>query len=380
MIYPGFIKKGGTIGITALSDGNKKDTDFIRLNSAKEKLRAKGYKLMETAHVRSSYKGRSTDGKTRADEFAELIKNKDVMWIISAKGGEYLMEMLPFVDFNMVKDYPTWIQGYSDNTGITYTVTTNCDMATVYGCNFNDFGMESWHKAISDNLPILEGNSITQTSFDRYEDGFFDRITGLEGYNLGKQVYWRNIIGNIAENRTGNTAGNTTGNIAENTAGNRAENITVNTTENIAENTTGQEVTVSGRLLGGCLDVLLNLVGTKYDKTVPFLEKYKEDGILWYLESFSLNSEALTRGLWQLREAGWFQTAKGFVFGRPAFFDEEGEISYEEAVLTAIGELQVPVILDADIGHKAPAMTIINGVIGTITCIDGKGSLKMEFR
>lgn len=344
MIYPGFIKKGGIIGITALSDGNKKDTDFIRLDSGKEKLQAKGYELMEMSHVRTSYKGRSTDGKTRAKEFTELIKNKDVMWIISAKGGDYLMEMLPFVDFNMVKENPTWIQGYSDNTGITYTVTTNCDMAAVYGCNFNDFGMESWHKAISDNLSILEGNPITQTSFELYEDGFYDRVTGLEGYNLGKQVYWRNV------------------------------------TDKVAGNITGQEVTVSGRLLGGCLDVLLNLVGTKYDKTVSFLEKYKEDGILWYLESFSLSSEALTRGLWQLREAGWFQTAKGFVFGRPAFFDEEGEISYEEAVLTAIGGLQVPVILDADIGHKAPAMTIINGAIGTITCVNGKGALKMEFR
>lgn len=364
MIYPEFIKKGGTIGVTAPSDGNKKDTDFIRLDSAKEKLQAKGYKLMETAHVRSSYKGRSTDGKTRADEFAELIKNTDVQWIISAKGGDYLMEMLPFVDFNMMKDYPTWIQGYSDNTGIIHTVTTNCDMATVYGCNFNDFGMESWHKAISDNLSILEGNPITQTSFDQYEDGFYDRVTGLEGYNLGKQVYWRNVT----ENKT------------DNTTENKKDNVTGNTTDNTTKNATTQEVTVSGRLLGGCLDVLLNLVGTKYDKTVPFLEKYKEDGILWYLESFSLSSEALTRGLWQLREAGWFQTAKGFVFGRPAFFDEEGEISYEEAVLTAIGGLSVPVILDADIGHKAPAMTIINGAMGTITCVDGKGSLKMEFR
>lgn len=337
MIYPAFIKKGSTIGITALSDGNKKETDFIRLDSGRQQLQARGYELLETAHVRNSVKGRSADGKTRAEEFLELIKNDKVMWIVSAKGGDYLMEMLPFVDYNIIKENPTWVQGFSDNTGITFTVTTNCDLATVYGCNFNDFGMKNWHKAISDNLSVLEGNNIIQTNFDRYEDGFYDRITGLEEYNLGKEVYWRNI--------------------------------------------TGQEkITVSGRLLGGCLDVLLNLAGTKYDNTINFINKYKEDGILWYLESFSLNSEALTRGLWQLREAGWFQTAKGFVFGRPAFFDEESEISYEEAVLSVIGSLEVPVILDADIGHKAPAMTIINGAIGFITCKEGKGSLKMEFR
>ncbi|QHQ61275.1 hypothetical protein Ana3638_11230 [Anaerocolumna sedimenticola] len=336
MIFPAFIKKGCTIGITALSDGNKKETDFVRLDSGKKQLAAKGYKLLETTHVRSSNKGRSTDGETRAEEFLELIKNEDVMWIISAKGGDYLMEMLPYVDFNEISLNPKWIQGYSDNTGITFTVTTNCDMATVYGCNFNDFGMEPWHRAIKANLNMIEGNDIVQTSFDFYEDGFYDRITGLESYNTDKEVYWRNITGQ-------------------------------------------EEIKLNGRLLGGCLDVLLNLVGTKYDKTVRFIEKYKDDGIIWYLESFSLNSEALTRGLWQLREAGWFQTAKGFVFGRPAFYDEQGEISYEEAVLSVLGGLEVPVILDADIGHKAPAMAVINGSLGFISCKNGKGSLKMMF-
>ena len=34
------------------------------------------------------------------------------------------------------------------------------------------------------------------------------------------------------------------------------------------------------------MDVLLNLVGTRFDKTKEFVHKYKEDGILWYLESF----------------------------------------------------------------------------------------------
>jgi muramoyltetrapeptide carboxypeptidase LdcA involved in peptidoglycan recycling len=335
MIYPEFIKKGFTIGITAPSDGNKKETDFVRLDSAKKQLSAKGYELLETSHVRSSYKGRSTDGKTRAEEFMELITNDKVMWIISAKGGDYLMEMLPYLDFNVIRSNPSWIQGFSDNTGLTFTVTTNCDMATVYGCNFNDFGMESWHKAIEDNLALIEGRSIIQTSFGQYEDGYYDRITGLEGYVLGMDVNWRNITGE-------------------------------------------PEIHMSGRLLGGCLDVLLNLAGTKYDKTVDFTNKYKNDGIIWYLESYALNAEALTRGLWQLLEAGWFDTARGFVFGRPAFFSEESEISYEEAVLSILDKLKVPIILDADIGHKAPQMTLINGALAEITSSDGKGVLKYK--
>lgn len=339
MIYPKFIKKGDTIGITAPSDGNKKEVDFIRLDNGKKQLFQKGYPVIETAHVRTSDKGRSTDGKTRAIELEELLDNNSVKWIISAKGGDFLNEMLSHLDFNKIKLNPKWFQGYSDNTGLTYTITTNCDIATLYGCNFNDFGMEPWHKAIEDNLAIVEGKHVIQTSFDFYENGFYDRETGLEDYRLEKEVFWKNIKGNI-----------------------------------------NNGITMSGRLLGGCFDALLNLVGTPYDKTVDFINKYKEDGIIWYLESFALTSEMLTIGLWHLKEAGWFEYTKGFIFGRPAFFDQEYYISYEEAVLAVLEELNVPIILDADIGHKAPQMTIINGAMATIHSEGGKGTVTLELK
>lgn len=337
MIYPQFLDKGSYIGITAPSDGNKKELDMIRLDHGKEQFRKRGFTVIETAHVRSSEKGRSTDARTRADELCELFENEKVQWIISAKGGDYLVEMLNFVDFEMIRKNPKWFQGYSDNTGIDFTITTNCDIATVYSCNFNDFGMGQWHKALEDNLAILEGKKVIQTSFDFYEDGFYDKITGFESYRLDQPVVWKNVPPE-------------------------------------------KEITMSGRLLGGCLDVLLNLVGTRFDQTVNFINKYRQDGILWYLESFALNSDALTRGLWQLKEAGWFDTAKGFVFGRPTFFTPMYEISYEEAVLSVLEELNVPIILEADIGHKPPQMTIINGALATIHSKAGKGSLEIELK
>ncbi len=332
MIYPRFLEKGDTIGITAPSDGNKRDTDFIRLDNGKKKLSDRGYKLIETNSVRKSNKGRSNDKLIRANEFMELINKREVQYIVSAKGGDFLMEILPYLDFNRIKENPKWIQGYSDNTGLIHSITTLCDIPTVYGCNFNDFGMEYWHEAIKNNIELLEGNDIIQLSFDKYEDGFFDRITGLEGYTLEKPVLWKN--GNCLN-----------------------------------------EINITGIMLGGCLDVLLNLVGTPYENTKEFVNKHKDEGIIWYLESFSLNSESITRGLWQLKEAGWFQYAKGFIFGRPMFYDHEYYISYEESVLSVLDELKLPVIFDADIGHKAPQMTIINGGLANIISKEGKGSI-----
>jgi flavorubredoxin len=51
-------------------------------------------------------------------------------------------------------------------------------------------------------------------------------------------------------------------------------------------------------------------------------------------------------------------------------------MTYEEAILRALGT-EVPIVLDADVGHVSPRMTVINGAIGHLTARDGKGSLAM---
>ncbi len=71
------------------------------------------------------------------------------------------------------------------------------------------------------------------------------------------------------------------------------------------------------------MDCLVNLLGTRFDKTQDFLEKYKEDGIIWFLEACDLNVFAIRRAMWQMEEAGWFQYVKGFLIGRPLCFGQE---------------------------------------------------------
>ena len=335
MFYPKFLKTGCKIGVTACSDGNQDPLDFIRVDSAKLHLEERGYQVVETPNVRTSEKGRSSSAAERAEQFHSLLMDEDVRLIVMAKGGDYLAEVLPRLDFETMKRHPKWIQGYSDPTGLLFTVTTRCDIATVYASNFGDFGMAEWHKSIQDNIELLEGKAVMQTSFEKYMNGFAVRETGLEGYDMTVPVCWKNLNG---ENR----------------------------------------VSVEGRLIGGCLDVLINLVGTRFDTVKEFVERYKDDKILWYLESFALNSEQLNLALWQLKEAGWFEHAAGFVFGRPCFYHSDYELDYAEVIQNALEELDVPIILDADFGHKPPRMAIINGAIGRFVCDGGRGSLTMR--
>ena len=343
MIYPPNLEKGYKIGVTATSAGLSAEVDLIRQDSAVRHFADIGYPVKETANVRTDWKGRSSDGPIRAAQLAELFEDTEVRAIISSGGGDYLVEMLPYLDFEAIRSNPKWFQGFSDNTGLTFTITTNLDIATIYSDNFSSFGMEHWYRSLKDNIKILEGEDITQNSFEKFQDGFIDRVTGTEEFALEKQVHWINCYPQNSELKSG-------------------------------------AINMKGRAIGGCLDVLLCLVGTRFDKTKEFIEKYKGDGILWYLESFDLNSEALYRGLWQLREAGWFQYASGFIFGRPVFYRSDLDITYEEAVTSALGELNLPTILDADIGHKPPQLTMMNGAIATIRSEGGKGNISFERR
>lgn len=337
MIFPTFLKPGGLIGVTACSDGKSDAVDQVRLDNAKKEFLSRGFNVTETPNTRKSEKGRSSEAVTRAHELIDLVVNPDVKAVMIVSGGDYLGEMLPYLDLGRITRYVKWYQGYSDPTGLLYCITTKCDIATVYSQNYAEFGMDPWHKSLEDNLSILCGKNVVQESFDRYQANFSERITGLEGFETDTPVRWYGARGE-------------------------------------------DSLSVRGRLIGGCLDVLLDLIGTPYENTLDFIEKYKNDGILWYLESFALDSERLTMALWHLREAGWFKYAKGFVFGRPCFFSTNTDTAYEEAVLNALDELDVPIICGADIGHRKPSFTVVNGVVGEFTLDNGKGTLKMEFR
>ena len=331
MIFPDYIKKGDIIGVTAPSSGVVDELKIKRFQNGVSNLKKEGYEVVFTDNVFTADKrGCSSSGQTRAKEFGNLIKDDNVRAVVSAGGGDYLMEMLDYIDYEQVKANPKWIQGYSDNTGLIYPITTKCDIATIYGFNFSDFGMGEWERSVTDGLKILEGTKLTQESFEYHEDSWHDSVTGLEGYARDKKVKWKNYNG-------------------------------------------VKSVEVSGRLLGGCLDVITFLAGTKYDGTLEFAEKYKEDGILWYLESFDMNDVVLITSLWQLKQLGYFKYASGFVFGRPLMYNTWIEQSYEEAVMSILGDLDVPIIFDADIGHKGPQFSMINGAKAVVKSEGGKG-------
>ena len=321
MKYPKFLQKNGTIGFVAPSYGCNIEPYKSAFNNALKKFKKMGY---QTELGPNCYEGSGIGisntpekcGKELLDYYCS--DSNDIL--ISCGGGELMCEDLEYVDFEVIKNTePKWYMGYSDNTNMTFLLATLCDTAAVYGPCAAAFGMEPWHASLKDAFGILTGEKLTVKGYDLYEqEGLKDEEHPLEPYNVTEKC--------------------------------------------VRIKVPDQDCHMEGRLIGGCLDVLTLLLGTKYDKVKDFTERYKEDGIIWFLEACDLNTMGIRRALWQMEQAGWFSHVKGFLIGRPLCHGTEflGLDQYE-AVTGILKKYNVPILMDLDIGHIAPMMPLVCG-------------------
>lgn len=329
MKYPKNIAKGDTIHVTAPSSGIGDDVKERSLSLSA--FKNAGFNIIETDDVMAT-DGEPAVASVRAMELMEALSSKESSMVLSASGGDFMDEILDLIDFDELKDLDKWFQGYSDNTNLTFTLTTLNDIATIYGTNFKGFAMKTLHKSLEDSIKILLGEDIVQESFDRHQRGF---LTTDEGYDLNTESKL-----SVINAPTGD------GNLR-----------------------------FKGRMIGGCLDVLRNLVGTPYGDICGFLEKYENDGFIWYFDIFALTSEDTYHSLLQMKRAGWFKNVKAVIVGRVCFEKTMVDMTYEEALMRLFGE-DVPMLFGADVGHVSPSFTIINGAIADIEVKDLKINLK----
>lgn len=335
MIYPSFIKENSVIGVPAPSAGSNNVQRKNKYNNSKAYLESLGYKLILSDNLFKDIKGRSAPAKERAKEVNDMFSNKDIDFILCASGGEFLVEMLPYVNFELLKSNPKYVAGFSDPTGLLYPITTKYDIATIYGQNFNSFGADIKYQCEKDFLEIIKGGKLKEHSYELYEEVSPERITGTEPSNLTEKVYWKTLD--------------------------------------------EKAVSVKGRIIGGCFDLISELIGTKYDGMENFNEKYKNDGIIWYFDNCELSMEETIRTLWKMNEFDYFKYTKCIIFGRfgvnVSYCDYDVKSCLEDSV---ISKLNIPIVYDADISHKDPCLTIINGSIATVNVKDGKANISFE--
>ena len=323
MIYPNKLNKDDLITIISPSDGIIKPKKINELDKAIQYLEKEGYIVEEDKYVRNSEKGASSIAIRRAEELNRAISNKKAKALIACSGGDYLIQILDFVDFSKIKKNIKWVQGHSDITPLLYILTTKYDIATIYSFNVKAFGqLDLPDEMLQNDINILKNTSIVQKEY------------GYKLDEIKKDSSWECIT---------------------------------------------KFKSVNGRIIGGCLDSLKDLVGTKYDKTKKFINKYKDDGIIWFFDVAEMTNEDILRTMWQFKQLGWFDYTKAILFGRLYEEKQYTGMNLEEVLLSTLKDLNIPIIINVDIGHTDPKITIVNGSIVTITNKE-KYEVKVEFK
>lgn len=339
MRYPEFLKTGDRLGFIAPSFGVSGEPYESRFASALEFFESQGMQAVEGPNCRAcDGVGKSSTAQACAAEINDFFINDRCDAIISCGGGETMCEDLSFVDFEKIAaSRPRWFMGFSDNTNLTFTLPTLCDTAAIYGPCAPSFGKKPMHAYISDAWDILTGEKLRVSNYDKWAKDGAETEDPLAA----------DVMTEDFRLRYGGTA------------------------DSSAE--------FSGRLIGGCLDILQVLCGTEYDRTVRFAEKYASDGIIWFLEACDLNPMGIRRAVWQLRNAGWFENAKGFLIGRALNYDMDFMgMDRINAVTGALEDLGLPIVLDLDIGHLPPSMPLISGAMADVKAEGNSISINMR--
>ena len=235
MKYPEFLKKNDTIGLVAPSFGVSGFPYEDKYLSARGKFEDSGFSFVEARHLRGIRHARSASARIRARELMEMYLREDVDFVESVAGGELMLEILPYLNIEKLrKAKPKWFMGISDNTVFTYALTVLCDIASIYGPCLGSFGMRKWDRSIKEAYEIINGQRLKQKSYAKYELPENSKMSDdpLSGYYKTEPVVYHSLDGN--------------------------------------------DVTMKGRLVGGCLDILLNICGTRFDRVREFGEKYRD--------------------------------------------------------------------------------------------------------
>lgn len=329
---PAPLRPGDTIAVTAPSSGVAPALQ-PRLDAAIARLRRQGFEVLEGVCLRDDDGHHvSASREARADELMALLVDPDVAAVVPPWGGETGIDVLPYLDFELLAECePCWYVGFSDTTTTMLPLTLRSGWTTLHGQNLMDTpyapapGLLHWL-----DVATSDGGELTQTAAThRRASGWDDYVADpeVDRMTLTEPTRWALLEGDAAS--------------------------------------------FSGPLVGGCLEVLSPLGGTPFADVRTWAQEQSSPPVV-LLEAAEGNAFEVARCLHGLRMAGWFDRCAGVLIGRTSAPDGE-TLTQHEAVHDALGELDVPVVLDVDFGHQQPMMPL---VLGAPTRVEALGDVQ----
>jgi muramoyltetrapeptide carboxypeptidase len=252
-----------------------------------------GFRVHYTPRLFDTYRYLAGSDTARAAELNALFADPAIQAIFCCRGGYGSQRLLPYLDTAVIAAHPKILVGYSDLTSLLIYLYSACHLVTLHG-----------PVVVGDLHPGIEPGVLRQ----------------LRGILTGDEAAMQPPA------------------------------------EHLADLTVLQAGEAEGRLLSGCLSLLVCAVGT------PF-QPQTRDTIL-FLEDRGERLYAIDRMLTYLKLAGVLQGVRGLVFGQMERVAADRHLSYgmEDVILDVLGDLGLPILYGFPAGHCAQPLTLPFGV------------------
>ena len=316
MIKPRMLKKGDKVAVVSLSWGGIGDKELIHKYYIAKKRLEEDFGL-EVIAMPSALKGSQfiyENPQARAQDLMDAFKDESIKGIFCAIGGDDTVRLLPYIDYNIIRDNPKIFMGYSDTT-INHFMMNKAGLVSFYGpsvmCEFGEY-VKMFDYTKKSTLDIL--------------------FTKNDNYEIKSSDYWSKDFVFWQE-----------------------ENIEIG--KSLLKEEHGYEVLqgsgyVEGQLLGGCIDTFPMFVATEI---WPTLEQWQDKILLIETSEEKPAPNLLLYYLRNLGAQGIFSVIKAIVVGKPQeekYYEEYKEI-YKK-VLNEYNCKELPVLYNINIGHAAP--------------------------
>jgi len=302
-MIPNKLKLGDEIRViapsTSLSIMNEESKEI-----AIKTLEDMGFKITFSKNCGEIDEFSSSSIKSRIHDLHEAFLDKNVKAILTVIGGYNCNQLLDYIDYEIIKNNPKILCGYSDITALSNAIFSMTELTTYSGPHFSSFGMKKgleYTKEYFKNC-LMEQRQFEIEPCEQWSDDqwYLDQENRVFYENKGYEII--------------------------------------------------NEGTATGKILGGNLCTLNLLQGTKY---MPDLQN-----TILFIEDDSLSSpETFDRDLQSLIHQPNFHKVKGMVLGK---FQVDMKMTKEKLykiIKTKSALDNIPVIAEVNFGHTTPQIT-----------------------
>jgi muramoyltetrapeptide carboxypeptidase len=317
MILPQRLEPGCTLGIVSPSWGGAGRFPH-RTERGIQQLEEMGYKVKTGRHALNPGGFVSDTPENRAADLHEMFLDPEVRAIIAAIGGDHSCHLLPLLDFDLIHRNPKIFIGYSDIHVLNIAIYQQTGLVTFHGPalltdfaeypRMLDYTRANLLKVLAQPVPAGAVSPASEWTEEYLDWGTKKDLERPRAMTPSPGWTWL------------------------------------------------KPGAAQGRLLGGCIESLQHLRGTR------FWPDWNGAIFFWETSEDKPSPATIDGILMDYENMGVLAQISGMLVGRPMSYTEAEKQELRRVILERTAKYHFPVVTDLDFGHTAPQLTLPIGV------------------